>query len=350
MSSLTNKELYNEGITKLKEIAKNEGVKGYSRYRSSDKKELVDLIIKNRKAVQRPLMDPVGKKPVLKKKCMSYSKQELIDLAVDRGLSSSGTKLELCKRILEIYDEPKRKSNSPEKRTKRNSPEKRTKPDPCKRILKLYDEPEIKLSSDPRKKSRELKKKKLLSKEIVKKSNYRTLLPLVTRKEVIEFAKRNGFADQIDKPTDEILENMWMVFNDDESGSEKKKADDPGSKIREKMDAIRAEIKNSAMSTALLDIKERELQKYERLLDKNERKSDEDMRDVEKKQLEKEIAIHNERKKKRLLTPQRARVLDETDINDIENRLSEITAPAIDPPTSAGEIRKSIFKELGLGF
>ena len=228
---LTDSELHETGITRLKEIAKEEGVTGYSKYRSGDKHLLIDLIIRKRRAagariqpasprspgarriqpafpipprspgarriqpafpiplspprspgarrissggfkslrkpcmsytiaelkqmasdnnlqidgrmtkkaiceaynnklsevtlpeaVQPPLASPrkspvrrpapareiftPRQKPVLDKKCMSYLKPQLKEIAKANGLALTGTKEELCSRILTLFDEP----------------------------------------------------------------------------------------------------------------------------------------------------------------------------------------------------------------------------------------------------
>ena len=577
--SLTDTELYDEGVTKLKEIAKAEGVTGYSKYRSNNKRELVEIIIEHRKQrqnriartspsprkidgfkllkkkcsyytiaelkqiavdnnlqiagkvtkksicnayekkkaevtlptptqhptqqspTQHPTQPPTvdRSKPVLSKKCMNYLKHELQDLAIKHKLSSSGTKQELCNRILMIYDEP----------------------ESCvqlsgRRKLQCHDRKmknqQIRVELDTKDKPKDKPKKYKLSKELIKNSDYRKLTSLVSRQDVIEFAKLHGFADQINLPTDEILQNMWMIFND-ESFSDESPAESIGNEpavktpvkpspiihspvkpkipspiipspvkpkipspkipspkipspkipspvkpkipspiipspvkpkipspkipspkipspvkpkipspkipthfpkvidsdgvnsmepsedevlIQKKIDAIERELQISPMSTAMLNKKEEKIQRYKRylrtiqkarksieprkepkktkvstkevvrspsppiqpppelLVDPSPQKmrsdTSDDVRDVEKKAVEKAKEIQKERMRKQRLIPPKDKVLDVSTIADIENQLSEITAPVIVPPTSLGEIRNSIFRELGMNF
>ena len=166
--------------------------------------------------------------------------------------------------------------------------------------------------------------------------------------------------------------------------------------IQKKIDAIERELQISPMSTAMLNKKEEKIQRYKRylrtiqkarksieprkepkktkvstkevvrspsppiqpppelLVDPSPQKmrsdTSDDVRDVEKKAVEKAKEIQKERMRKQRLIPPKDKVLDVSTIADIENQLSEITAPVIVPPTSLGEIRNSIFRELGMNF
>jgi hypothetical protein len=613
--SLTDAELYDEGVTRLKEIARREGVTGYSKYRSNNKRELVEIIIKNRKRLppqsagfkplkrtcssytiadlkqmvidnnlqiagkvtKKSICDAYDKKkaeqaPIIKgrtlgKKCMSYSKQELKDMAIRLHLLSSGTKTDLCKRILTVYDDPPKKCMDNTVAALKEQAlqmgigvRKMKKQQICDELEKAGWKPPavvkpavvkpavvkpavvkpavvkpatvkpavvkpavvkpapVKPATGKPATGKPVvgKSSVKLSKEIIKNSDYRALLKLVSREDVIRFAIRNGFADQINLPTDEILQNMWMVFNDDSSDEEVTiqpdedvttmiragddedvttmiragdeedatttiragdeedatttiragddedvttmiragdeedattmiRADDDEDattmiragddatirQIQKIIDDLRRKLDSSAMSPALMDEIENEIQGYKRMLhdiqlkgprqrtppvqptsppsrrtppvqptspprqrtppvrrrtplvqppspssrrtpsvqptsppvqppspsrqrtppvqppSPSSRQTDED---VEREAVEKERERQRERLRKQRLIPPRERVLEVTAISDIENQLSEITAPVVVPPTSMGEIRRSIFKELGLIF
>ena len=371
--SLSNNELYDQGVTKLKDIAREEGIVGFSKYRSNNKRDLVEIIIANRKKrgvviAQNPSPpvakqpDPVGgilqfqkscmsytiaelkqmaidnnlqisgkltkkaiceayekkkaltlgsprspiarprspiarprspiarpeypiarprspiarpeypiarprspiarpeypiarpkapiarpkapiarpesltTRPVLGKKCMSYLKQELQDIAIKHNISSSGTKSDLCSRILNIYDEPAPRSPARTPARTPGSPA-RTPGSPARTPTRCMDNKLIELRELALRRgidARKMRKQDIcdaleavggyddspkqyitLTREIVKNSYYRDLLLKVSREEVLRFARANGFNDQLHLPTDEILQNMWMVFNDE---------------------------------------------------------------------------------------------------------------------------------------
>lgn len=66
--------LHTLGITKLKEIARGEGVIGYGKYRSDDKRELIKLILRTRKINQDKSKDTLK---MIKNPRMTYSRKEL---------------------------------------------------------------------------------------------------------------------------------------------------------------------------------------------------------------------------------------------------------------------------------
>lgn len=296
MSNLSEK-----GITALKNVAKNEGVRGYSKYNSKNKIELVELILSRRKLSHMKRVSPPvasDRSYVLDKKCMNYLKNELVKIAGDLNLSSSGTKKALCERILKIYTEP-----SPGKKRK-------TKPVPYPAPIKELIKEEPSTPKEIYFMVNEMEKKiRTIEAEI----NSSALSPNLLRQ------KEGQIRIYINR-LKYIRRNFPGTYCEDAKEDKEDTADVKEGGTADEEDG-------------------RKMNEYEATI----------AAEREAVTREKEI-LREKMKKERLIKPSRHDTLSITSIDDIENQLAEITIPPVSKPLSLGIVRNAINRELGLTF